>query len=137
MKQDYYGTKRITAWLEEKDGKPGYAVRYRDDYVSWSPQDVFEAAYQPVDAMDFGHALKAAKEGHKIARAGWNGKGMFVYMVPGSEFVVNRAPLLGIYDEGTPISYRPHLDMKDAQGKCGVWVASQIDLFAEDWFIVE
>ena len=41
----YIGVKMVTAWPEEKHGKPGYAVKYEDDYISWSPKDVFEAAY--------------------------------------------------------------------------------------------
>jgi len=45
MTQHYIGTKQIVAWEQEKDGKPGYAVKYPDGYISWSPKDVFEAAY--------------------------------------------------------------------------------------------
>lgn len=45
----YIGVKLIEAWPQERDGKPGYAVRYRPDgYTSWSPKDVFEAAYLPL-----------------------------------------------------------------------------------------
>lgn len=136
MTRAYYGTKRIDAWPQEKDGKPGYAVRYSDDYTSWSPKDVFEAAYQPTDAMNFGHALQAARDGHKVARAGWNGKGMFVFLVAGSEFAVSRAPLNQFYPEGTKVTYRPHLDMRSVDGQIGVWVASHSDMLANDWAIV-
>lgn len=48
MTQFYIGVKRIEAWPEEKDGKPGYAVKYSDSYASWSPKDVFEKAYLPI-----------------------------------------------------------------------------------------
>lgn len=48
MTQDYIGTKQITAWAQEKDGAHGYAVKYADGYTSWSPKDVFEAAYLPM-----------------------------------------------------------------------------------------
>ena len=87
--------------------------------------------------LDFSAALLLAKSGHKIARAGWNGKGMFVFLVPGSEFKVNRPPLLGIYPEGTLISYRAHLDMRTADGSIVTWVASQTDLLADDWYRVD
>jgi Protein of unknown function (DUF2829) len=83
--------------------------------------------------VDFSDALAACKAGSKITRAGWNGTGMFVYLVPGSRFEVNRPPLLGIYPEGTAIDYRPHLDMKTADGSCVPWLASQTDLLAGDW----
>lgn len=67
--QDYYGTKRVTAWpATDFDGKPGYAVQYEGGYTSWSPADVFAAAYQPITAMSFGHALVAFKAGHKVGR---------------------------------------------------------------------
>ena len=87
--------------------------------------------------MNFGSALQALKNGQKVAREGWNGKGMFLFLVPGSVFKVNRAPLLGIYPEGTEINYRPHIDMKTVDGEIVPWVASQTDVLAEDWVIVE
>ena len=87
--------------------------------------------------MSFSEALVQIKGGSKVARAGWNGKGMFVFKVPGSTFNVNRPPLLGIYPEGTTINYHAHIDMKTATGEIVPWVASQSDLFAEDWQLVE
>lgn len=89
------------------------------------------------ELLTFSTALLLLKGGEKIARVGWNGAGMFLYLVDGSNFAVNRPPLLGIYPEGTQISYRPHIDMKTAQGDCVPWVASQTDLLADDWIIVE
>jgi hypothetical protein len=86
--------------------------------------------------MNFGQALEALKEGKLVARKGWNGKGMFLYLVPGSVFHVSRAPLLGIFDEGTEINYHAHIDMKTAQGTCVPWLASQTDVLAEDWEII-
>lgn len=87
--------------------------------------------------MNFGNAIEALKEGKRVARAGWNGKGMFLFLVPGSNFIVNREPLLSIMGEGAQITYRPHIDMKDAEGKVVPWLASQTDMLAEDWQIVE
>lgn len=87
--------------------------------------------------MNFGQAIEALKEGKRVSRAGWNGKGMFLFLVPGSTFIVNRAPLLGIYPEGTQINYCPHIDMKTADDKVVPWLASQTDVLAEDWDIVE
>jgi hypothetical protein len=86
---------------------------------------------------NFGEAVQALKEGKKVARAGWNGKGMFLFLVPGSTFVVNRAPLLGIYPEGTEINYQSHIDMKTAQDTVVPWLASQSDVLAEDWEILD
>lgn len=162
MTKTYYGTKLINAkpmtrgeynvyrgWdlpADENGADEGYLVEYQDSkanmpdyngYVSWSPKDVFEEAYQPIDGMNFGHALAALKDGCKVARNGWNGKGMFLFLVNGSTFKVNRPPLLGIYPEGTEINYHAHVDMKTADGQIVPWLCSQTDMLADDWGVVD
>lgn len=89
------------------------------------------------EEMSFSEALEYLKDGKRVARVGWNGKGMFLFLVQGSVFWVNRPPLLGIYPEGTEINYHGHIDMKTAQGQVVPWVASQSDLLDEDWVLVE
>lgn len=84
-----------------------------------------------------GWAVKAMQTGRLVRRAGWNGKGMFLYYVPGSEFEVNREPLLGIYPQGTRVRYSPHIDMKTADGSCVPWLCSQTDLLATDWEVAD
>lgn len=86
-----------------------------------------------MEPQDFGWALKQLKAGHRVARVGWNGKGMFIFLVPGSTFQVNRPPLLGIYPEGTEINYHAHIDMKTADNTIVPWLASQTDMLADDW----
>lgn len=83
--------------------------------------------------VSFSRALELVKSGKRVARSGWNGKGMFIFLVPGSVFMVNRPPLLGIYPEGTTVSYHAHVDMKTADGQVVPWLCSQTDLLAEDW----
>lgn len=90
-----------------------------------------------INLISFGGALELLKSGKKVARSGWNGKGMFLFLVPGSTFKVNRPPLLGIYPEGTEINYCPHIDMRTADGKIVPWLASQTDVLADDWMIVD
>lgn len=41
----FVGVKMVTAWPQEQAGQPGYAVKYEDGYISWSPADVFERSY--------------------------------------------------------------------------------------------
>lgn len=86
--------------------------------------------------MDFGKALAAIKQGKRVARDGWNGKGMFLFLVPGSQFKVNREPLMSIMGEGAVVEYHAHIDMKTAQGYVVPWLASQADLLSDDWEIV-
>lgn len=83
--------------------------------------------------MTFSQALELLKAGSKLARSGWNGKNQFLYLVQGSTFAVNRPPLLGIYEEGTVIHYRPHIDIRTVDGSCVPWLASQVDLLSDDW----
>lgn len=152
MKQDYFGTKRITAWLQGREsadgktGEAGYAVQYEDGYTSWSPKATFEAAYQPLDALSFGHAIEAMKAGHKVARAGWNGKGMFIVLMPPlylppfstadtSRKVNDRtAKWIG---EDAPLDCQPYFAMYTAlkQWQPG-WLASQADMLANDWQVL-
>ena len=87
--------------------------------------------------MYFTRALLLIFRGKKLCRRGWNGKNMFIFLVKGSTFNVNRPPLLGIYPEGTEINYRPHIDMRAADGSIGVWMAAQNDILADDWEEVE
>jgi hypothetical protein len=154
MTRDYYGTKRVTSWPQTKqfEGKgergleepanvelrSGYAVKYADGYISWRPKDVFEAAYQPLDALSFGHAIAAMKAGQRVARAGWNGKNMFLILIPGSVFTVAEGrPLAKAFPIGTVIEYLPHIDMKTVDGKVVPWLASQTDMLADDWMIID
>lgn len=87
--------------------------------------------------FDFGLAIVALKQGKRVAREGWNGKGMFLFLVPGSRFTVNREPLMSIMGEGTQVDYHAHIDMKTAQGYVVPWLASQSDMLAEDWMLVD
>ena len=54
----YIGVKIIKAEPLEKDGKPGYMVKYKDGYESWSPKEVFEEAYRELDYLDFINATE-------------------------------------------------------------------------------
>lgn len=92
--------------------------------------------YVKVQKGTFSWALEMLVQDQKVARRGWNGKGMFIFLVPGSRFQVNRAPLLGIYPAGTTIDYCPHVDMRTAQGTIVPWLCSQTDMLAVDWELV-
>ena len=83
--------------------------------------------------MNFSEALEQIKTGKLLKRSGWNGKDQFVFLVKGSQFKVNREPLIDIFDKDTDIIYRPHIDMKYQDGSVGVWLSSMGDLMAEDW----
>lgn len=98
--------------------------------------------------MNFGEALQALKEGKQVQRIGWDGKGMFLYLVEGSlvEFdnlrgaAKDAAIKATIIENGVQGSSRlicPHIDMKAADGTLVIgWLASQTDMLADDWQIL-
>ena len=145
MKQ-YIGTKLINAkpmtrgeynkyrgWEVPDNENPedaGYLVEYQDSptantpdhagYVSWSPKDVFDKAYRQSDGMPFGLAIEALKRGFLVSRKGWNGKGMWLQLIK---------PLSDVH-----LAY---IQMKTVDDTYVPWLASQTDMLADDWTIVE
>lgn len=87
---------------------------------------------------DFGHVLDMLRDGGKMARAGWNGKGMWVALSPGFELSqehVYSGPVQADMGDNLGV-FRPYIIMKTVDGEYVPWVASQTDLLAEDWQIV-
>lgn len=137
----YIGTKIIHAVPEVhgETGREGYVVRYADGYESWSPKEAFEEAYRACDAMSFGLAIEALKKGHKVARRGWNGKGMFLYYVPAAAYPAQRNALgtmVGVFPDDM-VPYCAYIAMKTAQDNVVPWLASQTDMLSDDWEIVQ
>lgn len=103
--------------------------------------------------MTFGEALEALNNGAFVAREGWNGKGMFIYKVEASDTTYDN--LRGRCKDAIDCAYKhvkddepqtaqetihinAHIDMKAADDSIVVgWLASQIDMLAEDWEVVE
>lgn len=78
--------------------------------------------------MNFGEALKALQEGKFVQRKGWNGKNMHLYYVE-KETTTNK--------DGDTVTTEPSIWMKNAQGTYSVWMPSVMDLFANDWEIIQ
>lgn len=108
--------------------------------------------------LNFGDAIKALKEGKMVARKGWNGKGMFVFMRPADEILVplvvnqvkslpksvkdhfyfNSNPNVPLLEQTETIKFTSYLCMKASDGSIvNGWLASQTDILAEDWEIVK
>lgn len=84
--------------------------------------------------MDFGDAIRNLKDGNKVARNGWNGKGMFLYYVPPGRYPSRTEAAKSIGDE---VDYGAYIAMKTAQGNVVPWLASQTDVLSDDWEVVE
>lgn len=143
----YIGTKQIEAkpmsrgdynkyrgWaipVDENPNDEGYLVKYSDGYISWSPKKQFEETYRSSGEMSFGHAIELLKSGCRVARKGWNGKDMFIFLANGDD--LTRC----ICGENMP-PCTDSLCMKTADNKiCVGWLASQTDMLAEDWTVAE
>ena len=92
--------------------------------------------------MNFGQAIEKLKNGKMVCRGGWNGKGMFLILVNGTNGIkpYDNTPYKKVCDfKGQDkINILPHIDMYSATGEMVVgWLASQTDMLAEDWQVVE
>lgn len=136
----------------ENGADTGFLVEYLDGgqandprhvgYISWSPEAVFERAYRPTAGMTFGLAIEELKAGKKVARAGWNGKGMWLSLVVSIHDIQREGTTLPVYrltidDAGTGATALPWIGMKTADNKFVPWLASQTDMLAEDWLTIE
>ncbi len=87
--------------------------------------------------MDFGKAIQLLKDGKKLQREGWNGKGLFVYYVPANKYEAITKIASSIADEENKVQYEPYFAIKNAKGTISTWVPSINDCLAEDWKIVD
>ena len=87
--------------------------------------------------MDFGRALIALQEGKKVQRHGWNGKGMWLILIPGSTVKVEAGRPFGAgFPAEAVVTYHPHIDMKAVDGTVFCWNPNQLDMLAEDWEVL-
>ncbi|MES5883182.1 MW1434 family type I TA system toxin [Bacillus cereus group sp. MG21] len=86
--------------------------------------------------MEFCDVLYHLKHNERrIARKGWNGKGMYLYHVPANEYPPT-TPMAKKEFGGKNVPYGAYIAMKTAQGNVVPWLASQTDLLADDWVIL-
>lgn len=86
--------------------------------------------------LKFGEALESLKLGSKLARAGWNGKGMFVYFVPANNYPAQTGAAKAYFGEGAMVPYNAYFAIKGVDERVSTWVPSISDVLAEDWQIV-
>ncbi len=136
----YIGTKIVQAErpdqgpLDRDKEQDGYKVVYPNGYESWSPREVFDEAYTPLDKMSFGHTIVMLKLGKKVARAGWNGKGMWLTLVQAGQWQVS-TDVPGMNDAA--LLTFPWIGMRTSQASFGPWLASQTDMLADDWTVID
>lgn len=91
-------------------------------------------------SFDFGTALRHLKSGARVARIGWNGKGMWLSYTPGREVDAHEfwSPSNAAWAAQRPVftKVRDYITMKTADDEIVPWVASQTDMLAEDWVVL-
>ncbi len=146
----YVGTKQIEArpmtreeyniyrgWQIPADEDPndkGYLVKYSDGYESWSPEKQFNEAYRPCDNMTFGIAIEMIKRGFKVARKGWNGKKQYIQLATAISYKSMDGDVVNCEHESIG---NKAIAFVGTSGVQMGWLASQADMLAEDWVIVE
>lgn len=88
--------------------------------------------------MNFECALGNLKLGWKVARSGWNGKGMYIYLVPANRYAPTTPAghaIAANHEDGL-VPYGAYIAMKTADNNVVPWLASQTDVLAEDWEVV-
>ena len=144
----YIGTKIIKArpmtrgdyndyrgWQIPADEDPldeGYLMEYENGHVQWLPKEMFETDYKECNAMTFGFAIEAMKKGKTVARKGWNGKGMYLFKSPKVGCQMHKQ-----YTGKDINDLQEFIVMKAADDTLVPWLASQTDVLAEDWMIIE
>ena len=117
----------------------GYKCDYPDGYSGWCPKAEFEKVSSPIENMTFGQAIDACRyRGKKVQRVNWNGEGQYVRFEKTKAFTEG-----GMTDhpEGVVESkcFVFHF-VNRKTGETGIqvgWLASQADMAADDWKIVE
>lgn len=138
MTRGDYNTMR--GWEIPADENPlddGYLTYNGAGHLSWQPKDVFEDSFSPFDGMDFGLAIAAMRQGLRVARSGWNGRGMFVYLVPAASYPAQTGAAKAHFGEGAMVPYNPYMAIKNVNDTVSTWVPSVNDCLAEDWSIVD
>ena len=112
----------------------------QDEFLAEGLKQLCQANILPkTERLSFGDAVAALKEGLRVERAGWNGKGMFLYYVPENKYPASRnehGTMIGMFKDDM-VPYGAYIAMKTAQNNVVPWLASQTDVLAEDWQIVE
>ena len=125
-----------------KPDEDGYKVTYPDGYVSWCPKAQFEEAGRELEAdgIPFGMAIEAMKKGRRVARKGWNGKGMYLWLLPKAEVKKEWCKdqrLIEVMGDGDIVQCLGSIRMRTATGEVLTgWLASQTDMLADDWYVL-
>lgn len=86
-------------------------------------------------SSDFGGALSALRNGRKVSRSGWNGKGMFAYLVPAASYPAQTGIAKSFFGESSMVPYNAYLALKGADNTVSTWVPSVSDVLADDWIV--
>ncbi len=145
-------------WFADENKLVKSLTKDGDIADAWASAYMDRQDWEIAQGLDFGWAICALKAGKLVTRAGWNGKGMFLFVRPDDELTTGFIPKVKSLpqavkdyidkhvddkqnpgEEGiTPVKFTAYLCMKAADGSIvNGWLASQTDMLAEDWQLFE
>lgn len=131
----------------------GYLVKYENGFEFWVSKEEFEKSNKPCNRLTFGHAIEALKHGKRLAREGWNGNNMFIFMqvpaiinkdiVPKMQSLPDdvKAEFQKRFDNPSEqidaIYYQNQIAMVSSSNVITGWSPSVSDALADDWTILD
>lgn len=149
MTADAYRVLQEEESSEDYKNLQGFLVKEEDGFEQWVSKEEFLEKYRDTTQnMNFGDAIEYLKKGFLVARKGWNGKKMYLFIRPGDtlpiDIVIRAKSLPDMFKDKvlenphtTEVKFGAYICMKCADGSvCNGWLASQTDMLSEDWCLV-
>lgn len=148
INKEYIASELYTAYCKAVGGKafngdplPDWETLYTDETKAKQTSAWIASAERaiqllfPEEEVDstFAGALNSLKEGHALQRSGWNGKGLFVYMVPTNSYPAQTGVAKAHFGDGAMVPYGAYFAIKGADGIVNTWIPSISDILANDW----
>lgn len=145
-------------WFKNEEGIIRALTKDGDIEDVWPSGYMYRLDWEIANGLDFGWAITALKAGKLVTRAGWNGKGMFLFIRPSDELTTGFIPKVKSLPQSvkdyidqyvddksnqgeqglTPVKFTAYICMKAADGSIvNGWLASQTDMLSEDWQLFE
>lgn len=111
--------------------------------ILWILADDWEIMEEPLETFSFGDAVNFLKAGKRVARKNWEEENTFLVLCCGNEVPSNRMKVKSVKDfymetHKSTVKIAPHIDLKSKDDTYVTgWFASQEDMLADDWYIVE
>lgn len=133
-------SKKDEFWIVKKVGD-AYTVAWKAEFTQMLPKEnhtcdapVEKKPSNIIPVFDFGRAIQELKQGKSVARMGWNGKNQYVELATCISYKGNAGEIVNVHHNNIGNKALAFIGTSGVQMG---WLASQADMLAEDWYIVE